>query len=230
MSKTRWRGTRLIKVPPAERDFERLKPHLKPSIFEDAAPRWQSAAKLDSTSVEFQDNVYRAIIYLLFRSIAALHTIRPDDRKHIGKLLRRERSATQLIAEACRLYGSGWGAAPREMEWALFVSIYRQATLENAAAQLKKMPLGRPRYRAFETFARQVAEAYKSASNRYSIVKIDYARSVAERCSGPFAELLETAYKDAVVIWNRAGFETAIDGPRDRNARLEYARKVVPRE
>lgn len=229
VTQAKLRGSRLMKVQPAELDLAQLKPHLKASVLKDAVPRWQSAAKLYSASVEFCDKVSFAIIHLLIGSIAASHLVRLDDRKVIEKSLSREREAVRRLASVCKLYGTRWGSAPRETERALFVSIWHQVRLETAAAKLKRLRQGRPKYRAFENFVCLVGEAYESASSEPAEVKIDYARPVDERCSGPFAELLEAARFDAEKIWKMAGFKASPDGPHDRNGRLEYARKVMMR-
>jgi len=215
----------MLKVRPAGRDLEQLKQRLKTFPLEDAAARWQSAAKLGSASVEFNDEVYRAIIHLLFGSIAARHRVRPHDRREIKNSLSREREATRLIAEACRLYGRG--SAPRELERVLLQWIEREVEVEFAAAQIGKMPRGRGPYRAFTKFVRLVGGAYETASKKLAIVKINNARSADERYSGPFGELLEAVYADATAIWKKAGFKTSLDGPNDKNARLEFARKEM---
>jgi hypothetical protein len=227
VARAKLRGSRLMKVQPAERDLEQLKPHLKASLFKDAVPRWQSAANLYFASVEFCDKVFFAIILLLIGSIAANHRVRFHDKSEIKKSLRCEHKAVRRLASACRLYGTGWGCAPREQERALFVSICRVAALENAMDQLKKLREGRPKYQAFEKLVCLVKEAYETASGEPAEVKIDYARPVDGRCSGPFAELLEAARTDADKIWKMAGFKTILDGPHDRNARLKYANKVM---
>jgi len=215
---------RMMKVRPAERDVERLKPHLKLVFAKDAALRWQSAAELDSASVEFRDKIARAIVSLLIGSIATSHRVRPSDRNEIENLRSRERKATRLIAQACQLYGQN---EPRELGRALFGSIYRELETERAAAQLGRLQCGRPKYRAFAKFVRLVGEAYESASNKSAIVKVDSARADSEQYSGPFSKLLEEGRADAAVIWKRAGFNTSLDGPLGRNARLEFARKEM---
>jgi hypothetical protein len=225
VSQAKSRGSQLMKVPPAEPELVRLRPHLKLSFFNKAAPRWQSAAKLDSASVEFRDKVSLAIIRLPIGSIAASHLVRPHDREEIERSLRRECKATRLIAEACRLYGSRRESAPRELERALWVSIYHKAKLDDAADQLKQLRRGRAPYQAFEKFVCLVGEAYETASGKSAIVKMNNAR--AERCSGPFGELLEAVRADAAVILERAGLKTTLSGSRDRNTRLDYARKVM---
>jgi hypothetical protein len=227
VTQAKLRGRRLMKVQPAELDLERLKPHLKASVFEDAARRWQSAAKLNSASDEFREKISLAIIHLLIGSIAANHPVRLHDKSEIKRSLGREHKAVRRLASACRLYGTGWGCAPREQERALFVSICRVAALDNAMDQLKKLREGRAKYQAFEKFVCLVKKAYESASDDPPVVKIDYARGVDEQCSGPFAELLEVVRGDADKIWKMASFKINLNGPHDRNARLEYARKVA---
>jgi hypothetical protein len=214
-----------MQVWPAKRDLERLKPHLKISSFKDAATRWQSTAELGSASVEFCDKVSFAIIRLLIGSIAASHPVRPADRNEIERSLRRQRKVVRLIAKACQQYGIQLGSAPRELEQTLFVSIWREARLEDAAANLKQLQQGRPKYRAFEKFVCLVGDAYETASGEPAIVKFNNTRD--ERCSGPFGELLEATRADADKIWKMAGFKGSLDGPHDKNARLDYARKVM---
>jgi hypothetical protein len=216
-----------MKVQQAELDLERLKPHLKASVFKNAARRWHSAAKLSSVSGEFRDKVRLAIIHLLIGTIAATHPVRHADKSEIEKSLRRARKVRRQIASACRLFGSRLGSAPRELERALLVSIWREATLGEAAVQLKQLRQGRRKYQAFDKFVSLAGDAYETASGKSAIVKIDYAHAVDEQYSGPFAELLETARADADTVWKIAGFRTSLDGPRDRNARLEYARKMT---
>jgi hypothetical protein len=220
-------SSRLMKVQPAELDLERLKPYLKQIFAEDAALRWQSAAELNSASVEFRDKVSFAIICLLTGSIAASHRARPADRNKIKKLLSLERKAVRLIGTAYRLYGTGEESVPPELERALIASKRRKAKQENAAAQLKQLRQGRAKYRAFAKFICLVGEAYETASNEAAIVKFNNAAD--ERCSGPFGELLEAAQADADKIWKMAGFKVSLDGPHGRNARLDYARKVMMR-
>jgi hypothetical protein len=221
------RGPRLTRVGPAQRDFERVKPHVGLLFSEQAVSRWQSAADLNAANTSFRTEIAHAILRLVFGSIATDHVVRPRDRAEIEKLLRRQRKVTQLIATACRLYGSRWGSAPRELEKVLFVSIAQQAALEVVAVQIDKFRRGRPGYWAYAKFVRLVGEAYETASNEPAIVKVNNARSADERFSGPFADLLETAREDAAEIWKRASLATRLDGPRGRDARLDYARKEM---
>jgi hypothetical protein len=214
----------MMKVPPAERDIEQLKPHLKLLFDEAASSRWQSAAVLNSTDTQFRDGIGQAITHLLIGSLAASHRVRPADRKEIKILADRERDATRLIAEACRLYG---GEVPNHLETALLLSTHRELAMERNAAQIAKLRPGRPRYRAFARFVRLAALAYERATNKSAIVKVDNARAAGDRCSGPFGELLEAAFADAAAIYKRAGFRTGLDSPRDKDARLDYARKTM---
>jgi hypothetical protein len=218
-------GSRLIRVQQAELDLERLKPYLKPTVFNDAAGRWQSAAELDSASDEFRAKVSFAIIRLLTGSIAASHPARPADRNKIEKLLDRERKVARLIGTACRLYETRGESVPPELERALIASKRRKAKWENAGAQLVQLRQGRPKYQSFEKFVRLVGDAYELASGKSAIVKFNNARD--ERCSGPFAGLLEAARADVDKIWKLVGFKATLDGPHDKNGRFEYARKVM---
>jgi len=221
------RGSRLMKVGPTQRDIERLKPHLGLLLSERAVLHWQSAADLNAANASFRMEIGQAIVRLVIGSIATSHLVRPRERAEIEKSLRRQRKVTRLIAAACRLYGSRRGSAPRELEGVRFWSIAKEAKLEVAAAQIEKLRRGRSPYTAYAKFIRLVGEAYETASNKSAIVKLDNAGSADERCSGPFGDLLEAARGDAAEIHKRAGFATVLDGPRDRNARLDYARKEM---
>ena len=86
-------------------------------------------------------------------------------------------------------------------------------------AQFKPLRRGRSRYRAYARFVRSIAQAYVAATNESAIVKVNSGK--------PFSELLEAAFDDAKAIWKAAGFSEPIDGPHDRNARLDYARKEM---
>ena len=216
-----------MKVRPAQQDLERLRPYLTLSALADAPGRWQLAAKLKTASVEFRDKIFFAIIILLIGSIAESHLVRLHDRRQIENSLRRDRKVTRLIAEACRQYGTQWGSAPNELERALFGSIRRQADLEIAEVQVKDLRQGRPKHKAFDKYTCAVGEAYETSSRELAIVKFNHAHEGTERYSGPFAELLETVRADAAAIWKMAGFKASLSGPRDKNARLEYARKVM---
>jgi hypothetical protein len=227
MHSTKSSGSRLLKVQLAQRDLERLKPLFKPSVFKDALSRWQSAAELDSASTEFLDKMFQGIVHLLIGSIAANHRVHPHDRKEIKNLVRREREAGELITRACRLYGSEPGSAPPELESVRLQWIAREAGMKHAEEQIRELRPGRTPYGAFAKFVHLVGEAYESATNKSAIVKINYGRKVDERCSDPFGALLEAARADASAIWEKAGFGTSLNGPRDPIARLEYARKVM---
>jgi hypothetical protein len=223
-------GSRSLKVQPAQRDLERLKPFLlEPSLFKvkDALSRWQSAAELGSASNEFRDKIYEAIVHLLIGSIAANRRVHPHDRREIENRLRREREARRLIARACELYGSQPGSARRELESVHSRWIAREAELKHDAQQIAELRRGRAPYGAFAKFVRLVGEAYESTTNQPAIVKINYGRANDKRCSGPFGALLEAARADASAIWEKASFGTSLNGPRDPIARLEYARKVM---
>jgi len=217
------RGSRLMKVGSAERDVERLKPHLGLLFSEQAVLRWQTAADLNAANADFRTEIGQAIVRLVIGSIATSHLVRPRERAEIEK----QRKATRGIEAACRQYGPRWGSALPELEKVLSWSTAEQAALDVAAAQIEKLRRGRTPYGAYAKFVRFVGEAYETASNKSAIVKFDNARSADERCSGPFGDLLEAARGDAAEIHKRAGFATGLDGPRDRNARLDYARKEM---
>jgi integrase len=80
-------------------------------------------------------------------------------------------------------------------------------------AQFKPLTRGRSKYRAYAKFVSLIAEAYETQTKKDN--------------GGPFSELLEAAFDDANAVWKAAGFSKLIDGPHDRNARLDYARKVM---
>src|SRR5262249_27437214 len=160
---------------------------------EGAVLRWQSAADLNAANASFRAEIGQSIVCLVIGSIATSHLVRPRDRAEIEKSLQRQCKVTQLIGEACQLYGSRWRSAPRELESVLLWSMIEQAALEVAAAKIEKFRRGRSPYKAYAKFVRLVGEAYEAASNRSAIVKFDNARSADERCSGPFGDLLEAA-------------------------------------
>ena len=217
----------MLKVRPAELDLKRLKPHLGLLFSEQTASGWESAANLNPPNGSFRNQISQAIVHLLVGSIVANHLAGPHDRRKVKNLLRRQRKARRLIQRACQLYGSEWGTAPRELQNVLLKWIAREVEMERAAEQIGEMRRGRTSYGAFTKFVCLVGEAYGSAANKSAIVKINYGREADERCSGPFGALLEAAQADAAAIWEKAGFGTSLNGPRDRNARLEYARKVM---
>jgi hypothetical protein len=229
MKQAKLRGSRLIKVQPAKLDLERLKPHLKPLFGEGAAARWQSSAKLNSANDEFRDKVSFATVILLTGSVGASHRAHPSDRNEIKEPLRRQRKVVRLIERACRLYETGVESIPPGLERVLIALKERKAKCENAAAQLKQLRQGRAKYHAFEKCVRLVGEAYETATGKAAMVNIDYARAVDKRCSGPFGELLEEVCADAAAIWKMAKFTTILSCPCVKNARLDYARKIMMR-
>jgi hypothetical protein len=103
------RVSRLMKVGPAQRDVERLKPHLGLLFSEQAVLRWQSAADLHAANASFRTEIGQAIVRLVIGSIGTSHLVRPRDRAEIEKSLHCQRKVTRLIAVACRLYRSRWG-------------------------------------------------------------------------------------------------------------------------
>jgi len=159
-------------------DREQLKSHLNVFLLDEAPGRWQSAASLDFISNECRDQINKAIVLLLFGSLAAKNIACPSD--------------------------------VRPSDWNAF------------RAQIKPLRRGRSRYRAYAKFVRSIAEAYGTATNESAVVKVN-----SGECSGPFSELLEAAFADAEAIWKATGFSEPIDGPHDRNARLDYARKEM---
>lgn len=227
MSPAKLGGGRMLKVRPAEQDLERLKPHLGLLFPEQTTSRWESAANLNPANGSFRNQIGQAIVQLLVGCIAENHLAGRHDRREVKNLFRRERKARRLILRACQLYGSEWRTAPRELENVLLRWIAREVEMERVAGQIGKMRRGPTPYGAFAKFVRLVGKAYESATNKSAIVKINYGREADERCSGPFGALLEAARTDAAAIWEKAGFGTSLNGPRDRNARLEYARKVM---
>ena len=107
------RGSRLMKVGPAQRDVERLKPHLG-LLSERAVLRWQSAADLNAANASFRTEIGQAIVRLVIGSIATSHLVRPRERAEIEKSLQRQRKVTRLIAAACRLYLVSPGSVENE--------------------------------------------------------------------------------------------------------------------
>ena len=214
----------MMKVRPAEKDLEQLKLHLKLD-FENAEPRWQCAAELPSVSIEFRDKIFAAVVCFLIRSIAANHIVGPEDRRKSENRLRVARKATRLIAKACRLFERN---PPRELERTLMMMIGRELQAKATMEKIGQLRAGRPAYRAYEKFVQLLGEAYEEASGKPAIVKFNNARSGDERCSGPFAELLEAVHVDAAAIWKSAGFDPKLlNGSPHKGARLEYARKEM---
>jgi hypothetical protein len=214
----------MMKVEPAKRDLELLKPHFRLVRTNEAYSRWEAAAGLNQPDGKFRDEVAYAVIRFLTGSIAAAHRAMPADRKALEHRLKRDRRAKYLIAQCCRLYGEN---VPSYLEAVLKEAIDREVAVEHAITQLGVFKRGKQPYREFGKLVRSLGVHYRSATNKAPIVKFNNARGAGERCSGHFAELIEAAFAVAKLAWTRSGIKAPLFSPTSKDQRLDYARKEL---
>ena len=213
----------MMKTEPANRDVERLKPHLKMAFESSRVRRREAVIKLINPDPEFQEGTSKALFYFLIASIAAAHRGTPADRAMTARGVNRRRAATRKIAAACRLWEQD--DPPDDLFRALLISIWHEIVAERDLAKIKTLNRGRPPYRAFNKFIRTLAQQYKRATGQSAIIKLNNSRD--QRYSGPFADLLEEIYSQANEIWKSSGFEMRLATPTSKEAQLDYARKAL---
>ena len=106
-------------------------------------------------------------------------------------------------------------------------SIRLEDFAERNFAKIGKFEQGRQRYRAFDKFVRTLAQHFERATSETAIVKLNNSRGPNQRCSGAFADLLEVIYAEAKEIWKVSGLKPRFAAPSNREARLDYARKLL---
>jgi len=220
----------MIKLSPAEREAERLKPHLGMFFQESGIARLKAAAKMDKDDPAFREGTSYSLVRFLVASIAALHRVTLADQKLTQTDVKRRRAVTRKIAAICRLWEKK-EELPDYLWRAFLISIWHEASAERALAKITGRKRGRPQFWAFGRLIEMLADNYRRATSRPAIVKFNNAPTKQkERYSGPFSELIEEAYSQVLAAWEASGFKVAqLPAPSNRDARLDYARKRQPK-